>query len=304
MVTGMLTRTITGVVGAAIMLTLFTLPFPVPLLVIAAIWLIAIYELGRAVKAKPVGIAVTIVINACACFLVLLTQVFIYKDTPSHNLYYDILAVITGSLQLLFCIPVLRALLIGRSRVINYCWHTFVFISFPLLWALAAVTMQYLGLASLSPIHMVLLLGLAGANDTGAVFAGKLFGRTRVSARISPNKTLEGIVGGFAAMLAFILGLCVVLPSFSVEGRGLGLFNLQLFTPQAWVYVILFCAWFALVGFIGDITFSAIKRTAGIKDFGAILPGHGGLLDRIDALLFIAPWFILALMLASPLTGL
>ena len=74
--------------------------------------------------------------------------------------------------------------------------------------------------------------------------------------------------------------------------------HLDMALPLTWALLVVVCAWFALVGFLGDITFSAIKRNAGIKDFGAILPGHGGILDRIDSMLFIAPWywFVLAVL--------
>jgi phosphatidate cytidylyltransferase len=286
MVTGMLTRTITGVVGAAIMLTLFTLPFPVPLLVVAAIWLIAIYELGRAVKAKPVGIVFVALMH-----LVMLALLFLplgFSDVPGIELYADVLILLVCFLSLILSDLVMRAQLAGKGRIINYCWHSFVFISLPLCWAV------YWYISSPEPLSLILLLGLAAANDTGAVAAGKLFGSRRIVPRISPGKTLEGIIGGLAAMFAFIVLVYLMQGRFPYAGTML---SIDLMRPLSLVVLVVVCAFFAFVGFIGDITFSAIKRSAGIKDFGAILPGHGGILDRIDSLLFIAPWYFLILII-------
>jgi phosphatidate cytidylyltransferase len=242
------------------------------------------------VKAKPVGIVLVLMAHlAVLCLLALPPG--LWTDVHSTDRYFTILAGATGIIQLVFSGFVIRALLAGRSRVINYCWHSFIFIALPLCWAAF-----WSGFDALSPI---ILLGLAAANDTGAVAAGKLFGKRRVVPRISPGKTLEGVVGGFAGMFAFLMLVRCTIPHFGV--KGMQLFYFLLCQPQTWVFILFACAWFALVGFLGDITFSAIKRKAGIKDFGAILPGHGGMLDRIDALLFIAPWYVLALMLSSPL---
>ncbi len=282
MVTGMLTRTITGVIGAAIMLTLFTLPQPIPVFTVAVIWLIAIYEFGHALKAKPVGIALVAIIHIVILGL-LLSPLFINSLPILYSdLYIDILIVAACLLPLLLSIQVFRSLLAGKGRIVNYCWHSFVFISLPLCWTAA---WSFWVMESFS---LILILGLAAANDTGAVAAGKLFGHRRIVPRISPGKTLEGIIGGFAALTAFVIILYFVLAHFHASGL-----YIDLTSPSRWVLIVLTCAWLAFVGFIGDITFSAIKRNSGIKDFGAILPGHGGMLDRIDSLLFIAPWYFL-----------
>jgi CDP-diglyceride synthetase len=295
MVTGMLTRTITGVVGAAVMLTLFTLPFPVPILVIAAIWLIAIYELGRAVKAKPAGMILVIALNGAVLWaLGIVATRYLHYGLVIHQtvdaLDFSAFAFITCILQLILSTAILRGLLAGRTRIINFCWHSLVLISVPLC---IAASWGYL-----SPFVLILLLGLAAANDTGAVAAGKLFGHTRISLRISPNKTLEGVIGGFAAMTAFVFAVHFALSRVDPINNGLiGGFLADITGPLNWLSIIAVCAWLAFVGFLGDITFSAIKRNASIKDFGVILPGHGGMLDRIDSLLFIAPWYFLILYL-------
>ncbi len=295
MVTGMLTRTITGVVAAALVLTILSLPHPAPIILIGLAWLLAIYELGRAVGAKPVGILLAIALNGIVLWVLgVVAMRYLYNGFVIHDsvdaLDFSAIALVTCILQLLLGAAILRAFLKGRARLVNYCWHSLILISVPLCLAASW--------SNISPFTLIMLLGLAAANDTGAVAAGKLFGHTLISTRISPNKTLEGVVGGFAAMAAFILTAHFAVSRVDSIDNGLvGGFLADITALSSWPMIILVCVWFAIIGFFGDITFSAIKRKAGIKDFGTLLPGHGGILDRIDALLFIAPWYFLLLYL-------
>jgi phosphatidate cytidylyltransferase len=112
------------------------------------------------------------------------------------------------------------------------------------------------------------------ANDTAAYFAGHSFGRHRLYERISPKKTWEGFAGGIAGSVAG-----AVVTRWLLLGAEL--------TPAGAVVVGLGAA---VLGPLGDLAESMIKRAAGVKDSSRIIPGHGGLLDRIDALLFVGPW--------------
>jgi len=121
-------------------------------------------------------------------------------------------------------------------------------------------------------IFFVVLVTWAG--DTGAYYAGMLFGRTRLAPRISPNKTVEGLVGGLVvATLAAAVARAWFLPSFNLAD------------------VVLCGVLLTLVGVVGDLSESALKRSAGVKDSGGIIPAHGGMLDRLDSMLFTAPTF-------------
>lgn len=118
---------------------------------------------------------------------------------------------------------------------------------------------------------VVLCMALAWMSDTGGYFAGKAFGKHKLYEKISPKKTIEGSIGGLAAIVAFALAMrFTVLP--------------ELPTVHAVVLALVAGA----TGQAGDLCISVIKRSTGVKDSGKIIPGHGGLLDRIDALLFTA----------------
>ena len=119
-----------------------------------------------------------------------------------------------------------------------------------------------------------LLFTLAGtsASDTGAYAVGRLIGRHRMAPRVSPGKTWEGAAGGFVASVAAMLAVG------SLLDLGVGL----------WDYAIA-AVLVAIVAQAGDLFESSLKRAANVKDSGSIMPGHGGLLDRIDSILFALP---------------
>lgn len=112
--------------------------------------------------------------------------------------------------------------------------------------------------------------------DAGAYFVGRFMGKHKLNERISPNKTIEGAVGGFiiGVIASFLLGY------FALVKTGKLPLNL----------VIIGSITMCFIGQIGDLAFSAIKRHYGIKDFGTLFPGHGGVLDRIDSISFNTIW--------------
>ncbi len=120
---------------------------------------------------------------------------------------------------------------------------------------------------------LLFLLVLTEANDVAQYVWGKTLGRHKVIPKVSPGKTWEGLVGGVLTTTALSAGLAPWLTPFSpIESLGIGLL-------------------LGAAGFVGDVTISAIKRDLGIKDSGAMLPGHGGILDRLDSLTYTAPLF-------------
>lgn len=151
---------------------------------------------------------------------------------------------------------------------------------------------------SLSPNHgmfyaMVAVLA-AWVPDVGAYFVGTFFGRHKLCPEISPKKTIEGLIGGIVFSMAFM----VLIGMF---------FSFIFYGGQKDINYVAMC----LVGFggaitsvIGDLSFSLIKRGCGVKDFGQIIPGHGGVLDRFDSVIFTAPYvYILISYIPMVLSG-
>lgn len=128
--------------------------------------------------------------------------------------------------------------------------------------------------------HMIMMNGskyvwlvyiIAFGSDTFAYFSGKLLGKRKLYPEVSPNKTIEGAIGG-------VIG-CVVISILYFNYLRIN----KLF------YIIIFSVCASIFSMVGDLSASKIKREFGIKDFGSFLPGHGGILDRFDSVLFVAP---------------
>ena len=116
--------------------------------------------------------------------------------------------------------------------------------------------------------------------DAGAYFAGVFLGRHRGITKVSPNKSLEGYIGGIIAGALFLLIYGVVLQKFA---------GLTASLPVMALYGLLGSA----VTELGDLSFSLVKREYGVKDYGNLLPGHGGMLDRFDSMTFAAPMLLI-----------
>ncbi len=117
------------------------------------------------------------------------------------------------------------------------------------------------------------------ANDIGAFFVGLLFGKHKMAPEISPKKTWEGAIGGIAISFAITFAFAMIM-------GGVGLPILPQLDLNHWYWVMIISLLIPFFGDIGDFFFSSIKRIFGVKDFSAILPGHGGVLDRLDSLIF------------------
>ena len=150
--------------------------------------------------------------------------------------------------------------------------------------------------AAPNPWIIVCVLSMIWINDTGAYIVGSLIGRHKMLPKLSPKKSWEGFLGG----IVFNIGAAFI---FSNWFR---LDSLKLFTTASgWIYIGI-CV--SVLATLGDLFESMLKRSLGIKDFGSIIPGHGGILDRIDSLLFVIPGLTIAVFLGflitqSPLPG-
>jgi phosphatidate cytidylyltransferase len=132
---------------------------------------------------------------------------------------------------------------------------------------------------------IVVMVLVTAAADIGAYFTGKHFGRHKLAALVSPAKTWEGFWGGVAACTLLAVVLWYFLPGRSAH---LGLAS-----------VVLVVVISGLASVVGDLTISMVKRESGVKDSGSLLPGHGGVLDRLDSLCAASPVFALGLLLVD-----
>jgi phosphatidate cytidylyltransferase len=143
-----------------------------------------------------------------------------------------------------------------------------------LSYAPALLMLEIPGYAGRHTTLLFYFLLVIQSSDILQYIWGKLLGRRPIAPRISPNKTWEGFLGGILTATAL----------------GTALYRATPFSP--WQAAVI-CATVALTGFAGGLTMSAIKRQHGLKDFGTLLPGHGGVLDRLDSLCFASPVFFL-----------
>ena len=141
----------------------------------------------------------------------------------------------------------------------------------------------------LGVFYLLLIFGSAWWSDSGAFFVGTFFGKHKLCPRVSPKKTVEGLVGGVVTAtvcnvlvaLAFQTFCNWIVPwGYLRSTVAVNLPAVALVTPFA-----------SLLGVLGDLSASIIKRQCGIKDFGKLMPGHGGAMDRFDSVLFISPLF-------------
>lgn len=184
-------------------------------------------------------------------------------------------------LSALFAISALFWLVLAPAWLRSASFHP----GRPLLAATGIFVLVPTGLAALAlpPHRLLLALGLVWIADTAAYFAGRAFGRHRLAPAISPGKTWEGVGGAAAATLIYAIICALPGAPLGAYVRGAG------WLPYLAVALLL-CA----VSIVGDLFESALKRQAGAKDSGAVFPGHGGVLDRIDSLTSTLPIAALA----------
>lgn len=130
--------------------------------------------------------------------------------------------------------------------------------------------------------YLLIALGGAWLSDSGAYFVGRAFGKHKLAPKISPNKTIEGAVGGLITCVILYLAIGFAFDKiclFINYGVEINYLNLLLIAPFA-----------SIISVVGDLSASIVKRQYKIKDFGNIMPGHGGVLDRFDSVLFVVPF--------------
>lgn len=287
----MLTRIISGAVGAAIIAVVLyfhsTIALPVT---VAAIIAVMLFELLRAVKLHK---CLPILIASEVCGI---STPFIYERFHQRiSMSFDGIGIIGGADAPTF--EFLKAGFDGRCTMLSFgvtMLAAFViFITWlkkhkeiryeQVFFALAVTVFVPQSMTTMVRLDrlagvLLLILGLCGAwiADTGAYFTGVAIGKHKLCPEISPKKTIEGFVGGILTTgIAF--GAIVFFA-----------YNKDILMSVIMAVIGMICA---VVGTIGDLSASMVKRQIGFKDYGKIMPGHGGLMDRFDSVLFVLPTF-------------
>lgn len=133
-----------------------------------------------------------------------------------------------------------------------------------------------------SPLYLLSILAIVWIADIGAYFSGKAFGKHKLAPSISPGKSWEGAIGGWLAVL-LVAGISTTLPPLGDT------FSARLLAQWGWPGLLLALTVLVAASIVGDLFESQLKRRAGMKDSSNLLPGHGGVLDRIDALIPALP---------------
>ena len=270
-------RVIVGLVGAPIgiwAVWVGGIPFAAAMLFVACV---AAYEYALMCRTKAWSPSALLVVAASAMFV---------ADAVFYNGRFTGLALTFVLLGSLF-------LEVAKGRPVNSVGGPAleVFGSLYCGWALGRFCLIRSSLGDAGRGLALLFVILVWMNDMGAFFTGRVFGRRKLSPGLSPSKTVEGAIGG----VAWTLAASVV---FKALGDASGLW----YTVD-WLHACTFGLAVAGCGQLGDLAESAMKRDAGIKDTGWILPGHGGILDRFDSFFFAAPVAYYYLVLIIPGLG-
>ena len=282
----MLTRIISAAVGIVIMVTMlifhstFALPF-----VTAGITVIMLFELLRAVKLEkclPVLIS-SVLYGIAVPFIYSIQKLYISSELPIAD-YKSTAEQILFAVALLCCFVIFVTWLFNHKKI-RY-EQIFFALAATILIPQAMSTMVRIERENSEHGVFLLVMGLCGAwiADSGAYFTGVAIGKHKLCPEISPKKTIEGFVGGMISTAVVFVAAFAVYNNLIADNS----MKQEIGSYFAVAVTGLLCA---VIGTVGDLSASMIKRQIGFKDYGKIMPGHGGLMDRFDSVLFVLPTF-------------
>lgn len=261
------TRSVTGIaLVAGVLCALLLLPATGFGIVVLLVIGVCAWEWGRLVGLRGSGVALFVAVTVGACFAAL--------ALAARDGWFPVVVVACGAATIFW-------LLVGIPSVLTR-WQPAGLLGRAMsAWiALVGAFVAVVALRALSPWLALAAMATVWIADSVAYLVGRKFGRSKLAPEISPGKTWEGAYGGVAAAVVYALTLLPLAARTGFTGR-VGIGSIVLW--------IAFCAGVAALSIVGDLHESLLKRRAGVKDSGTLLPGHGGVLDRTDALLAAMP---------------
>lgn len=210
---------------------------------------------------------------------VLVTFFSNYNESKSSDIQtLDIILLASTLLISIKCIVFLFDNHIQSVSTLSKYLYLLGYITLPFVF----ITKISFGVNDYNPKIIIGLFILIWTNDTFAYIVGKSIGKNKLFEKISPKKTIEGFFGGliFAIFAGYLISMYLIKPSAQFSDKSI----------LIWMII---AAIVGVIGTIGDLIESKFKRIAGVKDSGKIMPGHGGVLDRLDSVIFVAPFIFL-----------
>lgn len=261
----MKTRIISGILGSALVALMLILGQFVPILyniLVALVAVVCIFEiLSASGLTKKLQVLLPSVLFAALFPIFLSTSHWQIIAIAYPFAMFVIMLIFNDIVQfseIAFAITTTEIITFGMSSIIVMCDRNRVYALF----------------------YIMLSLVIPWVADAGAYFAGSLMGKHKLCPKISPKKTVEGAVGGLIAGVLGAVVFVLIFQSIQFE-RG---------EQVQYIPLIIMALLGGVISIIGDLSFSAIKRSCHVKDYGSVIPGHGGILDRCDSVIFTAPF--------------
>ncbi|MBE6774157.1 MAG: hypothetical protein E7544_08025 [Ruminococcaceae bacterium] len=277
----MKTRIISGVVGVVLLVGLmFLMNTPVFSIAVALLALIAVHEITGVAKVENK------IIRALSCIFAAATPLVIDYDLLNRfNIPFS-------SVLIVYTLAILILMLAQyeKTKFEHVAISFFASITVPFSFSVLVMLRDFHETATAytsahSLFFIIFALCCAWLTDTFAYFVGSKFGKHKMSPKISPKKSVEGAIGGVVGAAILNTVLVIIFNQFVFESN-----------PVSVWFVIPVSIALSVISMLGDLSASVIKRNYGAKDFGKIMPGHGGVMDRFDSCLFTLPtlYFILS----------
>jgi phosphatidate cytidylyltransferase len=236
--------------------------------------IICVYEFVKLIKLKSVYPYV-LAITSYALAVISNNNLIVFKNDLSEKFIVSIFSIV-------IYFTFITALVSSRKIAIQYLGRIFLTLIYIIIPFSLLIKIPYLNFDNTFDTSIILgIFILIWSNDVFAFFIGKYFGKNKLIERVSPNKTIEGFLGGF--IFTFIAGFLVSKFCLSIQ-------------PIQWFTIAIIVSVF---GVIGDLTESMFKRQANLKDSSNLIPGHGGFLDRLDSVIFAIPFIYIYLFLTT-----